>query len=564
MLGLRAVLAGLAVFVLVAGCTGGEDGGGGEKIDHLVVAPDGATIDASTTLTLRATGVTASGRHVPVPVEDVSWTPTSGSVDASGVFTPAAAGDVTVTAEAGGNEGVATIHVIAAGTLDVTVVDSVTGAPLTGAVVALVDSASTMGITAADGTTQLTGSFSGALDVSIEASNHWPFTIYGLRTKDVRVPVRPVNPPASGSFEGIIDFTEAYDADAPASGHLWVGIGGPAIKGNVLAYGLDSLLGPDRTIEIIGSEIDAPSNLYVHGLTPPYIATSPPGETVAFGLGGEVAISDITDIIGGGGSDLGEVITELLPIFNTFHYTAREGVQVASNQTLSGQDLVLSTPLSTRARLTVPARPVPDPNPLVVAAVDFGPAIGFVPAGLNVVDGETETRSDVRVPPLSGTFEDHSYVFLVVSQEGGLSAGGGDQQVAVLTRGHTKVGDVELPEFLAPPAHASFGGDGASRSFEYDPTADADFLFHTFTMTVNTSSTGTYEWDVVAAGDSSGFVLPMVSGTHGAQSGGSWTVQSLGLESQTYESLFTPGAPIDSTSYFNDANRVVITNADVN
>lgn len=562
MRGLRSVVAVLG-FVFAAGCTGSDEGGASDPIDHLTVAPDGATIDSSTTVVLRATGVTESGRLVDV--EDVSWTASAGSIAADGTFTPAGAGDVTVDAEARGKTGTATIHVVAPGSAEFLVVDATTSAPIGGAAITLVTSTSGV-TTGGDGTATLAGAFSGAIDVTVRADDYVPMTIYGLKTKDVRVTLRPVDPPSAGLFSGSIDFTEAYDADQPEQGYLWVGIGGPAIKGNILAYGLESLLGPDREVTISGFNLNAPSNLYVHGFTPPYIASAPAGETVAFGLGGEVKFSTITDIVIGGTSDLGEVIAELLPIFNEFYYSVREGVNVPANgATLSGQDLVLTQKLSKKATLTVGDRPVTDPNPLVVAAVDFGPDIGFVPAGLNIVDGETEDTSEVRVPPLSGAFEDKSYVFLIVSQEGGLGTGGGEQQVAVLSRGHKSLGDIVTPDFLVPPAFTSFTGNGGTGTFDYGSTADADFVFNTFSrdLVVGTAVTATLQWDVLASGDSDGFVLPMTGTSSAAQAGGSWNVQTLGLQSQTYESLFTPGAPIDATSYFNDANRVVITNADV-
>ena len=562
---MRGLLAAIAVLgVFAAGCTGGDDSSGAsDPIDHLTVAPDGATIDSSTTVVLRATGVTESGRLVEVT--DVTWTASAGSVGADGTYTASGAGDVTIDAEADGKTGQATLHVVAPGSAEFLVVDATTSSPIAGATVTLVTSTSGV-TTAGDGTATLTGAFTGAIDVTVAADDYVPMTIYGLKTKDNRVTLRPLDPPAAGFFEGAIDFTEAYDSDSPESGYLWVGIGGPAIKGNILAYGLETLLGPNRTITVSGFEFDAPSNLYVHGFTDPYLAAAPAGETVAFSLGGEVEFQTIVDIVIDGGSDFSTVVAELLPIFNEFYYATRENVNVPANgATLSGQDMVLTQKLSKKASLTVGTRPFADPNPLVVAAVDFGPDIGFVPAGLNIVDGQTETESEVRVPPLSGAFEDRSYVFLVVSQEGGLGEGSGEQQVAVLSRGHKTISDVTTPDFLAPPPVASFEGNGATRTFDYGATADADFVFNTFSrnLVVGTSVVATLQWDVLADGASEGFVLPMVTTSSAAEAGGNWNVQTLGLQSQTFESLFTSGSPIDATTYFNDANRVVITNANV-
>ena len=550
-----------AAFVLFAGCSGNK-AGAGDPLDHIVVSPDGATIDNETAIQMRATGVTRSGRYVVL--EDVEWSAASGSVDANGVFTPSATGDALVTADASGESADATVHVVAPGTLTVTVVDSIDGAGVVAASVALVGSAGTL--TDGSGNATLTGDFAGAIDVHVTAANHWPVTLYGVKSKVVRIPMRPKNPPPSGQFAGAIDFTNAYDSDEPESGHLWIGFAGPALKGNILSFGLDALLGPNREIDIAGG-IDAPSNLYVHGITEDYIAVAPDGPTVGFALGGEVSIGEITDILDEvDGSDLGAIVTELIPIFNTFFYATREGIDVSSNQTLTGQDFTLDTRLSKTASVTVPARPVTDPNPLVVAAVDMGVEIGFVPAGFNVLESATATEASLRIPPLTNAFEDRKYLFLTVTQEGGLGTSGSEQQLAVLSRGYTSVSDVEMPSFLTPPPLPAFNGNSGTRVFEFATATGADFGYHVFTRTVTTGTASemTYQWDVLTAPDVETFTLPMVSGTNAVAAGSNWNVQTLGLESATFESLLIPGAAIDTSTYFNDANKVVITNANVN
>lgn len=557
------VVAALAgVTALSVGCDGGGGGSGGssDPVVEVVVAPNGATVDSSTDVQMKATGVTESGRNVLLT--DVEWATDNGSIAADGTFTPGNAGTATVTAAWDDLEGTGTVTIVAPGTLTVTVVDAATLQAVEGATVALVTSASSFALTGADGTAEIEGDFIGAVDVVVTAEGYWPLTVFGLKNKLARLPIRSEEPAPTGTFDGVIEFETAFESDAPEAGNLWVGIGGPAVKGNILAFGLDALLGEDRTLQILGSDVNAPSNLYVHGITDNYVARAPSGETVVFGMGGEVPISEITDLIEGGSDDLGEIMAALIPIFNSFYYTALPGVTVPESPAeLHDQDLVLDTPLSRSATLEVPARPITDPNPLVVATVDFGPELGFLPAGLNIVDGETETASTVRVPPLTGTFESRSYMFLVVSQEGGLGGANDDQQIAVLARGITSLGDdIRVPDFLDPPAVTGFSGAGATGTFGHGATVGADFLFHTLT---NDYPSGTVEWDVLAPGDSDGFVLPMMTGTHAAAAGGNWTVQTLGLESTTFESLFVPNSTVNATNYFNDANRVVITNAGV-
>lgn len=317
-------LFGVVVLAAVsAGCSGEEGGGASDPIESLLVAPDGARIDSATTIRVRATGVTASGRRVEV--DDAVWTASSGEISADGPtapteFTPAGVGTVTITAEAEGLSADATIEVVAGGTLDVVVVDAVDGTPIQGASVSLVTGTAS-GMTVADGTAQLTGAFEGAIDLHVEAPDHFPVTLFGLKAKNVRIPVRPANPPASGDVQGAIDFQQALDREEPEAGTLWIGFAGPAIRGNVLSFGFDALVGPNRTINVGGLEVEAPSNIYVYGVTEEYIALSPPGTTAVFALGGEVTLQEISDVLGeaGDGSDLGSIVAELIPIFNRFY-----------------------------------------------------------------------------------------------------------------------------------------------------------------------------------------------------------------------------------------------------
>lgn len=550
---------------LVAACSGGGNGGG-DSLENIVVAPNGATVDSGTSIEMRATGVTSSGRHIPVT--GTTWAATNGTIDANGNFTPSAAGDAVITATAEGLEASATVHVVAPGTLDALVVDAATGTGITGAFVSLVSSSNASAVTAGDGTATVTGTFSGEVDVLVRATNYHPVALYDVKVKDLRIPMRSSVSSPSGSLTGVIDFTTAYDRDDPPAGSLWIGFAGAAIKGNILAFGFDSLLGPDRSLQECGFDFQAPSNVFIHGCTSSYIAGAPAGPTAAWSLGGEVTLQELADIANNAGSsDLGVILAQALPIFQRFYYAVETGLTVAGNQTLSGIDLVLDTRLSRTAELEVPPRPVSDPNPLVVAAADLG-ATGLVPVGLGIVDGENTLTTSIKVPPLEDAFQDSSYIFLVVSQEGGTGTAGAGQQVAVLSRGNKSTSGVVLPDFFVPPAFASFQGNGETRVFDHAETAGADFTLQTFSRTVTQGTGGAavvdrYEWDVLTAGSSTGYTLPALAGTHAAMAGGSWTVQSVGLESQTYEAILTPAAPVDATSYFNDANRIAITNAAV-
>jgi hypothetical protein len=554
---LLSVVALGTVGLVVAACSGGG-GSGGDPLDHLIVSPDGASIDTATSIHVKATGVTKNGRHVAVT--GVTLTPSAGAIDANDDFSDSTAGDVTITATAQGKTGTGTIHVKTAGTATVKVIDATTGTGITGASVSVVGSAGAL--TDGSGNVTLTNVAGGPVNLTFSATNYYPVTAFGVRVRDLQVPLRPSTAATTGEIDGVIDFTTAYGTSGPPAGSLWLGFAGPSIKGNILAFGLDSLLGPNRPITLGGISLNAPSNVFVYGVTTDYKANAPVGQTAAFALGGEVTLQEITDLISQAGtSDIGAIIAQALPIFNRFYYSVKPGLTITANQTLQNVDLHLDSKLSQIADVQVPTRPVTDPNPLVIAAADLGPDVGFVPVGLNIVDGDAGVDSKVHVVPLTGPFAGSTYLFLTVTQAGGTGSGTANQQAAVLTRGYKSLSNIQEPDFLTPPAIASFTGVAATRTFSFPATTGADLTMHTFTKTIGTSGNPAdhFEWDVMTAGDATGFTLPMMAGTNGASVGASWTVQTLGLESQTYDALLTPGAPVGVTSYFNDANRLVLT-----
>ncbi len=554
----------LGLVLTISACSGG--GNGGDPVESLLVSPDGATVDAGTSIHVRATGVTASGRHVDVT--GVTWTATAGTVDANSDFSSAAPGDAVLTATAEGVEGTGTIHVVATGSATVQIVDASTGAGIDGATIVAVSASNATVVTSGGGNATVTNAaIAGPVDWFVSATNYHPVSVYDLKAKAIRIPMRPIASSGAGEFSGIIDFETAYNRDTPPSDppSLWLGFAGAGIKGNILSFGFEGLLGPERPVSLGGLNFNAPSNVFIYGATTDYVAGAPAGDNAAWALGVQVELQEILDIASNvGSSDIGTILREAIPIFERAYHTVRTGLTITANQELQNQDLVLDTKMSKKASLSVPPRPVTDPNPIIIAAAELGD-LGLVPVGLGLVDGDATLTANVAVRPLTGELADSSYVFVTVAAEGGTGSGTTNQQVAVLARGVQDIGGVQQPDFFVPPAENGFTSSASTRTFAYPATAGADLVFSTFSYaTAATNDNVVFQWDVITAGDSTGFVLPATTGTSGATAGGSWTVQTLGLESRTYESLFVPGTAVDASSYFNDANRLVLTNAGVN
>ena len=98
-----------------------------DNLSSLTIFPSGATIDVATSITMRGTGVLASGLSQEI---DISWEVDGpGTIDENGVFTPTGEGSVMVTGTAEDLTGEATIVVSPVGTLVARVVNSATSRP---------------------------------------------------------------------------------------------------------------------------------------------------------------------------------------------------------------------------------------------------------------------------------------------------------------------------------------------------------------------------------------------------------------------------------------------------
>lgn len=551
----------LAIAGLLAALTacGNKPAGPVDPVEGLAVQPDGATIDDGTTLQLRARGVRRSGGSSDLGT--VKWSAEgSATVDDNGLLTPSGTGTVTVTATSQGLTGMATVEIIAAGAADVRVIDATTGEPINGANVR-VGSESDV-VTGSDGLASVTGAFSGAIDVTVWADGYWPLTVRGATVRNLVLPIRPQTTPEPGTFNGKIGFESAFGSPDPPSGSLYLGFAAASLSGNILAFNFEDLLGDNRPISLGGIEVDAPSNIYVHNVTSDYEARTPPGSTATFALGGEVELSTIVDIAGNVDElSFGLIIQELIPIFNDFYFTARNDLSVDSADTVDGFDMNLDLPLTNKSAVTAPAIPVNDPNPLVIAAVDLGD-LGIIPAGFGIVE---EGVASLQTPaPDASVVADGDFLYALVAREGGIDSDAA-LVYGVLARNVKEFKNVQLPEFLPEQNDADYSAvatvAGTPGAVQFPSVKGADFSFVTV-------SDGTAEWDVATAADLTDATWPFGEAEVGAPTdalvaGAGVSVQQVGLDFQTFQSLLVDGSSVNLTSYVNDGNRLVVFDGDV-
>lgn len=552
------------IAVSLAAC-GNKPAGPSDPVEGLQVEPGSATIDETTSLELRARGVRRSGASADIGT--VTWSADgSGSIDASGVLTPSGTGTVTVTATADGFTGQATIEVIAAGEATVRVVDATTGDPINGAIVRVHgESDVTAG---SDGVATVTGgAFSGAMDVTVWATGYWPLTVKGAVVKKLSLPIRPQTTPEPALFNGKMGFETAFGSPEPPAGSLYLGFVASSLRGNILAFQFEDLLGDDRPINLGGIEVDAPSNLYVHNVTSDFEARTPPGTTATFALGGEVELSTIVDIAGQVDSlSFGLIIQELVPIFNTFYFTARNDLSASAGETISNYDMDLDLALNHGSTVVAPTFPVSDPNPLVVAAVDMGP-LGLVPAGFGIVENG---QASVQTPaPDAGILKDGEFLYALVAREGGIDSDAA-LVYGVLVRNVTEFKSVELPDFLPAQAETDYSSvasvPGTPGSMAFPNVSGGDFNF--VTVTGVDALANPVEWDVATAGDVTAVDWPFADTETGVPAdvmvtGNSCAIQHVGLDFHTFQSLIADGSAVDLTNYVNDGNRLILFNGDI-
>jgi hypothetical protein len=527
--------------VLIAGCSG-ESGGPSPDPDELValqVEPSGGiSLDGTTTLQFRATGVTRSGRLVPV--EGVVWTLDDvnvgnefggelGAIDADGLYTPpeVAVGDASIQATLGDLEGGSYVTFVSPGWLEVAVAYEFQTGELQAPAEVRVLGTPIVGVGTRNYGGQnivLEGDFTGPVDLHISAPNHVPLTVFGVRNRRPAFSLRRIGSlGADITFTGQMDFSSLAEPDAS---EVRIGIGGASFPNEIVAIDVDRLLGTaTRNVVIDGSTVAAPDGVFIEGVTPYYRARS---ETfnAAFGLSASVPVSTLTSVA------FPDAIRSALAEFDSH----------ARGATTADADLELH-PNSSVAAVSIGARPCAGTE--VVAGVDMGQdpfaenGGGFVPTGLSGVDSAAPIVLEMPVARSTGVLEDRLYSFVA-------SCRNEEQESSVLSRRLSHVDEVVMPEFLALPSLATFTSTGATLSFGYEPIAGADLVLHRF---VRETAEGHREWDVITRGDVGGFVLPMVLATNAAQSGATWTATGIGLESQTYESGIHQAFALPSDGY---------------
>lgn len=323
-------------------CVGGvcTDPGDPGTVTEIVIVTPGGPIYQGQQIQLQAMALTANGQEVA----GVSFTwdssePARASVDTAGLLTGGdEAGDTLVTASVDGSSATSdpviftNILELPADTLRVTVVSRGDRTPVEDATVMLVTSGDPQSLqTGANGTATFTDPQE-MVDVHVFSAGHDYVSIVGTSALDLLVPVPPRSDPGrQGGFTGQMTF--------PGTGSVELGLAGASIGGNLVDLNFGRLLGEIFTVTVttpMGSfDLSLPAQMVMGAnyqgmpfeIKESYYVVGRTGLRTAWGLGGNLDMSVLYEIAGGGGS-AGEILIGLLPYFAVFDHGLRPTVEL--------------------------------------------------------------------------------------------------------------------------------------------------------------------------------------------------------------------------------------------
>lgn len=478
-------------------CVGGEcvDPGDPGSVTEIVILTPGGPIYQGQQVQLQAVALTANGQEVPGVIFNwESSEPDRASIDAAGVLTGGdQAGDTLVTASAEGS--VATsdpviftnILELPADTLRVTVVSGADRGPVESATVMLVTSAGEESAqTGTDGTVSFTDPQE-AVDVHVFSDGYDFVSVVGTSSVDLMIPVPPRSDPGrQGGFTGQMTF--------PGTEAVELGLAGSSIGGNLVDLNFGRLLGEIFTVTVttpMGSfDLSLPAQMVMGAnyqgmpfeIKNTYYVVGRSGLRTAWGLGGNLDMSVLYEIAGGGGS-AGEILIGLLPYFAVFDHGLRPTVElfpmakVEDTDDIDGDadtaemrpdwanfadvDLTPDQPQSMAVQLTAPELPTHGGGPITIAVFIAGAytELGLTPLGLTAAEDSGGVIEPLRMKmaPVYGGLQTGHYAVAVL---GIPSAGGAEiptDVAMVLHMSTTLPTDLEFASgFLAFPEDADW------------------------------------------------------------------------------------------------------------
>ena len=499
----------------------------------LTLQPTEYVVDTATAYPLLAIARWEDGSTARVvPDTFVVDPPDVVTVDSAGLVTPLIEGTATITAAYGAVlADPVTVTVIAPGTLSVLVVDGETGEPQENAELYIGGSEEPVAYATTDakGMAVLEGEFSGPQTVTCKKGGHYRTSIYQTTTRDLRFPVAP-----KADTEGGVVAGTAIWATEPGPFEVQLGFAATSIHGNPVLFDFASLLGEERTIEVMGYEMDMACNLVVGGAAADFEAPGEPGGASVFTLTGTFEMEDVLDAFEAAedGSEVATLLTMLSDQMALVSFAMESGLTLEDGLTTEVGELEPFSLVSEQVPVIVPAHPLGfsgDDTPAVFPLAEI-PGEGLVVIGLGLGTGGIIVHEAQRSGPLDGV---EARYIAVVENDG---IGTGNSRSAVISDRVAQGGAVMFPEFLDLTIQDAPTEVNNTWTYTGDPETDV------FLVTLEGAAS---PWQVWTRGDTAGFELPVIDPRPGF-SHTTWTVMSMGLDDTSFETLQHPtGAGLD-------------------
>lgn len=345
-------------------------------------------------------------------------------------------------------------------TIRVVVTDLESGAPIEGATVEIGADSATTDATGVAALPDSAGDFS----VTVSHQNFNWLTVHGVSARDLRLPLRRQS--GTGDVAG---FTGEFDTSMlHSSGNITLGLAGASLAGGLLELDLAGLLGDTfvSRLEIPGvveEDIPLPGGLVAYGgalgfmvdLKTTYYAQTSGGPRIAWGLAGLLPFSELLSFFQGGDFEGGEILAQLLPLFNRFDHGAHPNVFAEAPRIVDTADIdrdgdttellpdynsfpVIDLQPSVRQNLVTDVGisnfPLLNGQSTELAILVGGvvlPSPGFIPTGISATsDDDGDGRPDLRrlsIAPGYGPLVGGRYAIVAItfgSSGGGIGPGG--------------------------------------------------------------------------------------------------------------------------------------------
>ena len=444
-----------------SGDTDEVDTGDGELV-ALDVSPPALVVNPGAVYTLRVVGTDGDGVRTDATNAGFATSDSAiATVDAAGIVTAVAEGQATVTVTVEGLERAATVEVRDDGLCTVHVVDAITGEPVPGARVA--EPATAGATTGSDGIATLSASTGGPLTFTAwKGETYGAVTVVGVVGRDVTLPLWPKDTgPRDATIRGDIDFSGVNDGTWE---DLVVGFAAASIQGSLAALSLDDLFSDDRTVTVVGVDVDAPANLFVEGTVEDFEAVAADGPVAVWGLAGPIPIAEASENLSGTGDALALLIAHL----DTLTWGQHTGGTASRDGAIS-LDLAPVYPFSGRRSVVLPPLSLgfQGGEDILVLVTEERRSEGFVATGLGLGDGSL----DVQTVPEGAVSDSLGTAVLAYAQVGGLGTGG--QTCSSVAR-EDGDGDLVFPSFLDVSTVDT--RDAATRSLGVGVDSDAQFV----------------------------------------------------------------------------------------